>query len=119
MKYRFVYHRKYDHRRTFSTRFMYHCAQNKARQNAPKKSEAEGVKHRDKIAMDAFNCHGWLHITVFDGETTAFVKILHQDDHIPYWSIDVPADVVEYVRANSKLTTTQVFKFPFQLLFSR
>ncbi|KAJ7500458.1 hypothetical protein B0H11DRAFT_1714586 [Mycena galericulata] len=109
MKYRFVYHSKYDHKRAPSTRFMYHCAQSEARQNAPRKSEGEGVKHRDKISMDAFECHGWLHVTVNDWDDIAFVKLLHQDDHVPYWSIDVPPDVVEFVRQNPKLTPTQLW----------
>ncbi|KAJ6461201.1 hypothetical protein DFH09DRAFT_1061822 [Mycena vulgaris] len=109
MRYRFVYHSKYDHRRALSTRFMYHCAQNEARQNAPKKSGGEEVKHRDKIAMHAFKCHGWLHITINDYDNIAFVKILHRDDHVSYWSIDVPADVVEFVRQNPKLTPGQLW----------
>ncbi|KAJ7024145.1 hypothetical protein C8F04DRAFT_968359 [Mycena alexandri] len=87
---------------------MYHCAQNKTRQHAPKKSQAAGVKHRDKLAMEAFECHGWLHITIHDYEDIALVKIGHQDDHVPYWSIDVPSDVVEFVRNNPKLTPGQV-----------
>ncbi|KAJ7717771.1 hypothetical protein B0H16DRAFT_1278797, partial [Mycena metata] len=37
------------------------------------------------------------------------VKIGHQDDHIPYWSIDVPADVIEFVRINPKLTPGQLW----------
>ncbi|KAJ7679519.1 hypothetical protein DFH06DRAFT_974484, partial [Mycena polygramma] len=86
----------------------YHCVQNEARQNTSKKSQREGVKHRDKIAMDTFQCHGWLHITVNDSDSIAFVKISHADDHVPYWCIDVPADVMEFVRANPKLTPTQV-----------
>jgi hypothetical protein len=77
---------------------MYHCAQNESRQNAPKKSTREGVKDRDKSAMDVFHCHGWLHVTVNDWESVAFVKISHRDDHVPYWSIDVPQDVVKFVR---------------------
>ncbi|KAJ7656862.1 hypothetical protein DFH06DRAFT_991429, partial [Mycena polygramma] len=109
MKYRFTYHSSYPHRRTDSTRFIYHCVQNEARQNTSKKSQREGVKHRDKIAMDTFQCHGWLHITVNDSDSIAFVKISHADDHVPYWCIDVPADVVEFVRANPKLTPTQLW----------
>jgi hypothetical protein len=54
---------------------MYHCAQSKERQNAPKKSQREGAKHRDKLPMDAFECHGWLHITIMDGENIALIKI--------------------------------------------
>ncbi|KAJ6551889.1 hypothetical protein B0H19DRAFT_1073515 [Mycena capillaripes] len=102
MKYRFTYHSSYPHWRKDLTRFMYHCVQNQARQNAPKKSQREGVKHRDKISMDTFKCHGWLHITVGDSNAIAFVKISRLDDHIPYWSIDVPTDVMEYVRNNIK-----------------
>ncbi|KAJ7250277.1 hypothetical protein C8J57DRAFT_1239257 [Mycena rebaudengoi] len=109
MKYRFVYNSKYEHRRTPSTRFVYHCAQNADRQNAPKKSERDGAKHRDKLSMDTFKCRGWLHITINDWDETAFVKIAHEDDHIPYWSIDVPDDVVEYVHQNPKLTPGQLW----------
>ncbi|KAJ7278651.1 hypothetical protein C8J57DRAFT_1059197, partial [Mycena rebaudengoi] len=79
------------------------------RQNAPKKSERDGAKHRDKLSMDTFKCRGWLHITINDWDETAFVKIAHEDDHIPYWSIDVPDDVVEYVHQNPKLTPGQLW----------
>ncbi|KAJ7488214.1 hypothetical protein FB451DRAFT_1025329, partial [Mycena latifolia] len=63
----------------------------------------------DKLAMDAFKCHGWLHVTVNDFDSIAFVKIVHHEDHVPYWSIDVPADVVEFVHQNPKLTPTQLW----------
>ncbi|KAJ7301424.1 hypothetical protein DFH08DRAFT_827548 [Mycena albidolilacea] len=109
MKYRFVYHSKYDHKRTPSSCFMYHCAQSKERQNAPKKSQREGAKHRDKLPMDAFKCHGWLHITIMDGENIALIKISHSDDHIPYWSIDIPTDVIAFVKQNPKLTPGQLW----------
>ncbi|KAJ7212431.1 hypothetical protein C8J57DRAFT_1539110 [Mycena rebaudengoi] len=106
---RMKYHSKYDHHRTESTRFMYHCAQTKTRQNGPKKTTREGVKHRDKLAMDAFECGGWLHITINDWDDIAFVKIVHHDDHVPYWSIDVPADVADFVRHNPQLTPGQLW----------
>ncbi|KAF8209911.1 hypothetical protein K438DRAFT_1500691, partial [Mycena galopus ATCC 62051] len=86
----------------------YHCAQNKTRQHAPKKSEAPGVKQRDNLAMDAFKCHGWLHITISDWKEIALVKIGHHEDHVPYWSIDVPSDVIKFVKDNPKLTPGQV-----------
>ncbi|KAJ7348505.1 hypothetical protein DFH08DRAFT_698475 [Mycena albidolilacea] len=87
---------------------MYHCAQNQKRQHKPEKSEHEGAKHRDKIAMDSFDCHGWLHITLDNSDNIVLVKISHRDDHIPYWCIDVPAHVTEFVRQNPKLTPDQV-----------
>ncbi|KAJ6552381.1 hypothetical protein B0H10DRAFT_1824353 [Mycena sp. CBHHK59/15] len=87
---------------------MYHCAQNKTRQHAPKKSQATGVKNRDELTMNTFECHRWLHITIHDYEEIALVKIGHRDDHVPYWSIDGPSDVVEFVRNNPKLTPGQV-----------
>ncbi|KAJ7787808.1 hypothetical protein B0H14DRAFT_2399159 [Mycena olivaceomarginata] len=109
MKYRFVYHSKYDRIKSDCTRFMYHCSQNQKRQHKPKKSEREGAKHRDKIPMESFNCRGWLHITIDDSDNIAIVKILHRDDHIPYWCIDVPAEVTEFVRQNPKLTPDQLW----------
>ncbi|KAJ7721232.1 hypothetical protein B0H14DRAFT_587392 [Mycena olivaceomarginata] len=101
--YRFIYHSKYDHKRTAGTRFKYHCAQISSRQHRPKKYKREGTKTRDKISMDAFPCKGWLHITVNDGEDVASVSLSHADDHVPYYSIDVPAEVVDYVHGNHKL----------------
>ncbi|KAJ7321023.1 hypothetical protein DFH08DRAFT_970322 [Mycena albidolilacea] len=97
MKYRFVYHSKYDRSKSDRTRFMYHCAQNQKRQHKLEKSEHEGAKHRDKIAMDSFDCHGWLHITLHNSDNIVLVKISHRDDHIPYWCIDVPAHVTEFL----------------------
>ncbi|KAJ7588948.1 hypothetical protein C8J56DRAFT_1049877 [Mycena floridula] len=61
MKFRFVYHSKYDHVRTYSTRFMYHCAQVDARQHKPKKSKLQpGAEHRDKDQINADIRVQWL-----------------------------------------------------------
>ncbi|KAJ7773593.1 hypothetical protein DFH07DRAFT_733290 [Mycena maculata] len=73
---------------------MYHCAQTSSRQDKPKKNQREGAKPRDKIAMESFPCNGWLHITMNDLEDVAWVKISHSDDHVPYYSIDVPPDIM-------------------------
>jgi hypothetical protein len=61
--------------------------------------------------MDAFPCKGWLHITVNDGEDVASVSLSHADDHVPYYSIDVPAEVVDYVHGNHKLPLGEVSNF--------
>jgi hypothetical protein len=87
---------------------MYSCAQLCTRQHKPKKSSKEDVIHRAKGRMDAFACDGWLHITLFVGSTEVFVKLKHKDDHAPYWSIEVPEDVKEYVKDNPKLKTAAV-----------
>jgi hypothetical protein len=87
---------------------MYHCAQNGDRQHAPSKMEDEKVKNRDKEQMAAFQCSGWVHITLSDLSDIAFIKLDHCEDHIPYWPIDIPADVEKYVRDNTKMTPTQV-----------
>jgi hypothetical protein len=57
--------------------------------------------------MDIFDCSGWLHITITTGENVALVKLKHEDDHVPYWCIDVPADVKAFVLANPNLNPTQ------------
>ncbi|KAJ7150246.1 hypothetical protein C8R46DRAFT_1305807 [Mycena filopes] len=67
MKYRFIYQSKYDHKRTESTRFMYHCAQSISRQHKTKKTQREGAKPRDKIAMDTFS-HLWIGSAWFDAK---------------------------------------------------
>ncbi|KAJ7266208.1 hypothetical protein C8J57DRAFT_1068963 [Mycena rebaudengoi] len=84
---------------------MYHCAQAASRQHAPKKNKWEGAKPRDKIAMDSFECKGWLHITM---DHIAYVDISHMDDHVTYSKIDVPPEIIDFVHKNSKLTPTQV-----------
>ncbi|TRM55826.1 hypothetical protein BD626DRAFT_415300, partial [Schizophyllum amplum] len=98
-----------------STRFSYHCAQLKSRQHAVKKTP--GAKPRDKGSMTTFDCDGWLHITVWVIGTAAVVKMKHENDHIPYWRIDVPEKVQEFVRDNAKMTPQQLWtqilkKFP-------
>ncbi|KAJ7583748.1 hypothetical protein C8J56DRAFT_1054275 [Mycena floridula] len=62
-------------------------------QHKAKKAKHEGVKHRDKDAMESFACKGWLHITLSESSDIAFVKIRHDNDHVPYWCIDVPEDI--------------------------
>ena len=54
------YHSVYHHKNTPSSRFMYNCAQGKARQHKPKKGKTEDIKERDKDRMDTFDCHGWI-----------------------------------------------------------
>jgi hypothetical protein len=87
---------------------MYHCAQTLSRQHKPKKNQREGIKPRDKIAMDTFPCKGWLHITIMDWDHLAYVKIKHLENHIPYYSIDVPPEIVHFVHENHKLTSVKV-----------
>jgi hypothetical protein len=87
---------------------MYHCAQNSSRQHKPKKATQDSVKTRDKEQMDTFKCHGWLSIKITDGGEDAFVKFQHEDDHVPYWNIDVPLEVQDYVRKNFDLGPTKV-----------
>lgn len=68
-------------------------------------------KERDKDCMDTFDCKGWLHITLSDLSDTAYVKIEHCDDHIPYWPIDVPAEIEELVREHANLNPRQARQF--------
>ncbi|KII86095.1 hypothetical protein PLICRDRAFT_115218, partial [Plicaturopsis crispa FD-325 SS-3] len=100
MRYRFTYHSKYDHRKKRSAgvkaRFMYHCAQNSERQQGPRKVPDTG-KRRDKEAMHVFDCKGWLHITLDDVSDIVFVKLDHQEAHVPYWPIDIPSDVEQFL----------------------
>jgi len=55
-----------------------------------------------------FKCHGWLHITLSELNSSAYIKIDHKDNHIPYIPIDVPEDMKELIINNPKWTPTQV-----------
>ena len=86
---------------------MYHWVQIVTHQHKPKKGKKEGVIQRDKEQMDTFKCGGWLHITITDESNIVLVKLKHQNDHVKYWSIEVPSDVQDHICNNSDLSPTQ------------
>ena len=90
------------------SRFVYSCSQDKDRQKKPQKVQREGAKQRDKESMNVFDCHGRLQIVLSPNDTVALVKLIHRDNHIPYWNIDVPKDVHDFVHKNPNLTPQQV-----------
>ena len=63
--------------------------------------------------MDVFKCHGWLHVALSDLNNIAYIKIDHEDSHIPYISIDILEDVKELIVNNPKWTLMQVSYLPF------
>ncbi|KAG6806913.1 hypothetical protein H0H92_009581, partial [Tricholoma furcatifolium] len=107
LNYRFTYQSFYAQKKSLSSRFMYNCAQINTRKKGSKKGK--GATERDKYAMETFPCNGWLHITLTIGEPIALVKLTHEDDHVPYWRIDVPKNIQEFVKNNPKLTATQLW----------
>lgn len=88
---------------------MYNCAQYDKRQRKSQKVD-ETKKQRDKEKMSTFACRGWLHITITDQSNVALVKIDHHNDHIPYFPIDIPPEVKQYVHDNTNMTPTQVHR---------
>ncbi|KAG6826876.1 hypothetical protein H0H92_014080 [Tricholoma furcatifolium] len=106
ISYRFVLYRQ---KRTSGIRFIYHCAQIDARQHKSKKTQKPNAKRRDKHSMETFDCSGWLYIVIFMGSPVANVKLTHKEDHIPYWCIDVPDEVKDFVNANPNLTSMQLW----------
>jgi hypothetical protein len=84
-------------------------------QHKPKKGRHADAKLRDKDAMDTFDCHGWLFITVTEGSDIVNVKFQHKDDHVPYWNIDVSQDVQDLVHNNPSMTPTQVNKYALKI----
>ncbi|KAJ7575437.1 hypothetical protein C8J56DRAFT_801436 [Mycena floridula] len=109
MDVRFIYQSQYKHKRTPSTYFSYNCAQNSVRQHQPKKTKTNDTGARDKGRMPAFQCSGWLHITLFDEADIAFVKISHDDDHVAYCNIAVPPEIQEYVKNNADLNPRKLW----------
>jgi len=108
IKYRFVYHSVYHSWQFPTACYMYHCSQVRECQHKPKKGRCKGAKPHDKDAMDTFDCHGWLFITVTEESDIVNVKFQHKDDHVPYWNIDVPQDIQALIHNNPSMTPTQV-----------
>ncbi|KAF8587588.1 hypothetical protein K439DRAFT_1547853 [Ramaria rubella] len=93
MEYHFTYHSMNEHKKNISaTCFSYHCMQNKDWKKISKKCD-DPTKQRDTLSMLAFDCNGWLHVTVEDGNRHAHIKVQHKDDHVPYSVISLPDDV--------------------------
>ncbi|TRM55937.1 hypothetical protein BD626DRAFT_466992 [Schizophyllum amplum] len=107
LKYRFIYTSKYVSKEEPWTRFVYHCAQLRSRQRASCKSDSK--KQCDKGSMITFDCDGWLHIVVWEDAEPASISIKHDNDHIPYWRIDVPKNVQDYVRAHPEMRPNQLY----------
>ncbi|KAJ7805591.1 hypothetical protein B0H14DRAFT_3771176, partial [Mycena olivaceomarginata] len=107
--YKFISHSNYKHKNSDLVRYMYHCAQIESRQHKSKKVDSED-KHRDKRQMAMFPCDGWLHITVDSSSSDAMVKLAHEDDHVPYYSRDVPVKVKEFTSLSIKIA--QKYRFP-------
>ncbi|KAG6819142.1 hypothetical protein H0H93_014943 [Arthromyces matolae] len=105
-KYRYIC---YKHKQFPGVRFKYHCAQINTRQHKPQKSEKDGTKLRDKNALHTFPCSGWMHITIFDGDDSALIRLKHLDAHVPYYCIDVPKEVQEFVRNHPHLNPSQLW----------
>lgn len=102
------YHSKYDQKRSegSSCRYKYHCAQNEKRQQDARKKA--GAKPRDRLPMDSFTCKGWLHIVATDSSSVLDITLKHHNDHPPYFPIDVPADIIAFVKKNHELTLDKV-----------
>lgn len=58
--------------------------------------------------MDTFACQGWLKITVYEELSSVDIKLNHGEEHIPYWCIDIPQAVRQFVENNRQLTSAQV-----------
>lgn len=101
------YHSMHQSSMDSQTTHNYHCAQNSKRQKKPEKV-SDPKKHRDKEAMDSFDCHGWLTLTVSDDSDAIVVTLDHRMSHIAYCPIDLPDDVDTIIRENSGYTPSQV-----------
>ncbi|PIL26554.1 hypothetical protein GSI_12312 [Ganoderma sinense ZZ0214-1] len=107
---RFIYHSKHELSTSnqSETTFTYNCAQNAKRQKKSKKV-ADPKKHRDKDAMDSFDCHGWLSIRVTDNLDIVAITLTHRLSHVPYCPIDLPDDVVAMINENPNQTVSQLW----------
>ena len=86
---------------------MFHCAQSKEQQAIAEKIPEQNLQH-DCLPMDAFDCHGWLHITILDGVSGIAIQVEHKEDHISYCAIAVPEDIKNMIIKRRKESITQI-----------
>lgn len=96
-------------------RFKFRCAQNIKYQREARKVE-DKAKQRNKERMICFDCNGWLHIKFSIDDQTVNIKLIHNEAHIPYWRIDVPAEVKQFVEQHADLKMDEVRKL---ILFNK
>ena len=104
------YHSKHESTMDQQTTYNYHCTQNSKRQKKPEKV-SDPMKHRDKEAIDSFDCHGWLSLTVSDTSDTVTITLDHRMSHIAYCPIDLPEDIDTIIHKNSGFMPSQVWHF--------
>ncbi len=58
--------------------------------------------------MHTFDCNGWLTIWACPDTDDLFVHLKHKNDYVPYFCIDVPANVQQFVTNNPGLRGPEV-----------
>lgn len=61
--------------------------------------------------MPAFECGGWLHVTVSESSPVVVVKLKHDTAHTPYFDIDMPSEIIDYVVKNDELPIVKVIQY--------
>ena len=77
-------------------------------QRKSKKSNDPDVKGRDRERMEVYDCGGLLHINVFPHSGYISVRVAHLIRHNEYITIGLSAEVKQFIKDHTHLTTTMV-----------
>ncbi|OCH84270.1 hypothetical protein OBBRIDRAFT_712975, partial [Obba rivulosa] len=85
----------------------YRCCQN-GKHGCKHKKVADPTKQRDHESMEAFECQGWIHLTIDDRQPKVHVKVSHAKDHVPYTYVNIPDDIRTMVASSPHMMVSQV-----------
>jgi hypothetical protein len=85
------------------------CSQAATHAKAPKPSQNPEVKRRETSGMDRFDCKGALTIRIkphlwADNLHLITIMIQHEEAHVRYLDISMPAEAFEYIKSQLHLT---------------
>ena len=87
----------------------YWCSQDKDRKKKAKASEVPGVKHRDNLGMNRFECRSRLVISCRAGAAAntrmVTIRINHHENHRPYYDVAMPPAAVQIIRESLEWST--------------
>ncbi|KIK60122.1 hypothetical protein GYMLUDRAFT_59633 [Collybiopsis luxurians FD-317 M1] len=113
------YHSKKDHKHTDYTCFIYNCTQQQNWQHKSKKNQCKGAIPCNKLSMHSHPCEGWLGIPIHSDSTTVLVSLKNMDNYEPYFNIEIPQHIKEFVQNHASLSSTGQHQKSIQLALKK
>jgi len=99
------------------------CSQDVGRKKKSKASSQQDIKSRDTMGMHRYDCNSSLVVTcrksdtVDDGNRTISINLHHEDDHVPYFDVEMPSGASDIIRDNLEWSTPASLVTQIQALY--